>query len=63
LLGIALLRARVVPIWSGLLLMVAVPIMGPLAYGFGVNTLQLLGYLMVATACLPVARVLARPRS
>jgi hypothetical protein len=62
LLGIALLRARVVPIWSGLLLMVAVPVMGPLAYGFGANALQLLGYLMVATACLPVARELARPR-
>jgi hypothetical protein len=60
LLGIALLRARVVPVWSGLLLVAAVPIMGPLAYGFGSNALQLLGYLMVAAACLPVARQLAR---
>jgi hypothetical protein len=63
LLGIALLRARVVPVWSGLLLVAAVPIMGPLAYGFGANALQLLGYLMVAAACAPVAGQLARPRS
>lgn len=63
LLGMALLRSRVVPVLSGLLLVAAVPIMGPLAYGFGSNALQLLGYLMVAVACLPVARQLARRRS
>lgn len=63
LLGIALLRSRTVPAWSGALVIAAVPIMGPLAYGFGLNALQLLGYLMVAAACLPVARELARPAS
>jgi hypothetical protein len=63
LLGIALLRARTVPAWSGILLIGAVPVMGPLAYGSGVNALQLIGYLMVAAACLPVARSLARSRS
>ncbi len=57
-LGLAFLRAKVVPAWSALLVVAAVPIMGPFAYGFQQNVLQILGYLMVAVACIPAARTL-----
>jgi len=59
-LGLAFLRAKVVPAWSGLLVIAAVPVMGPFAYGFQQNALQILGYLMVAVACIPAARTLRR---
>jgi len=57
-LGLAWLRAKVVPLWSALLLVAAVPIMGPFAYGLQQNALQILGYLMVAVACIPAALTL-----
>ncbi len=60
LLGIALLRSRVVPAWSAAMIVAAAPIMGPLAYGLNQNALQILGYLMVAVGCIPAARSLVR---
>src|SRR5215471_2896636 len=55
LLGIALLRARVIPRWAAWLLIVSVPIMGPIAYGVQVGWLQILGFLMVFIASIPAA--------
>ena len=63
LLGIAFVRSGLVPRWSGVLLVVATPVMGPLAYGSGLNILQILAYVLVAVASLPVARVLLASRS
>ena len=63
LLGIALVRSGLVPRWSGVLLVVATPVMGPLAYGSGLNILQILAYVLVAVASLPVACVLLTGRS
>lgn len=57
-LGIAYLRRADLPKWSGILLIAAAPIMGPFAYGFGQNGLQLLGFVMVSAACLPAAQAL-----
>jgi hypothetical protein len=58
LLGAALARSDLVPRWTGVLLIVAAPVMGPLAYGTGINALQVGGYLIVAAASVPVARSL-----
>jgi hypothetical protein len=57
-LGIALLRGKAVPSWSGIFIIAAVPIMGPFAYGFKQNALQIIGYLMVSAACIPAAKSL-----
>ena len=43
--------------------MVVTPVMGPLAYGSGLNILQILAYVLVAVASLPVARVVLVGRS
>ena len=56
--GLAFLRAKVVPRWSGVLVVGAVPAMGPLAYGFQQSALQIVGYLMIAAACIPAASTL-----
>src|SRR5262249_40640536 len=64
-LGVAFWRARVAPAWSSIVIVLAAPVMGPLAYGFQQNALQIFGYLMVAVASIPVARYLwpgPRPR-
>ncbi len=55
LLGIALLRARVIPRWAAWLLIVSAPIMGPIAYGVQVGWLQILGFLLVFIASVPAA--------
>jgi hypothetical protein len=60
LLGIALLRSRLVPAWSPAMIVAAAPIMGPLAYGMNQNALQILGYLMVAIGGISAARSLVR---
>jgi len=57
-LGVAFWRARVAPAWSAIVIVLAAPVMGPLAYGFQQNALQIFGYLMVAVASIPVARYL-----
>jgi hypothetical protein len=62
LLGVAFLRSDLVPKWAGALLIVAAVAIGPLAYGTGVNALQVGGYLAVAAASVPVARHLLPDR-
>ncbi len=62
LLGLALVRARVVPRWAGYLMVIAAPVMGPLAYGTNQGNLQVLGYLLVFGASVPVGAVLLSPR-
>jgi hypothetical protein len=58
LLGAALLRSNQLPRWTGVLLIVAALVIGPLAYGTGVNALQVGGYLAIVVASVPVARSL-----
>jgi hypothetical protein len=58
LLGVAFVRSDLVPRWTGVVLIVAPIVMGPLAYGTGLGALQVLGYLLVGAASVPVARVL-----
>jgi len=55
LLGIALLRARVLPRWAAWLIIVSAFVMGPLAYGTGLGLLQILGYGMVFIGSIPAA--------
>lgn len=55
LLGIALLRARVIPWWASWLIIVSALVMGPLAYGTGLGLLQPLGYGMVFVGSIPAA--------
>ena len=55
LLGIALLRARTIPLWAAWLFIVSAPIIGPLAYGFKVGLLQILGYALVFVGSIPAA--------
>ena len=62
LLGIALLRARVIPRWAAWLLIVSAPIMGPIAYGIGVGLLQILAFVLVFIASIPAALALFRRR-
>ena len=62
LLGIALLRARVIPRWAAWLLMVSAPIMGPIAYGVQVGLLQILGFVLVFIASVPAALAMFRKR-
>jgi hypothetical protein len=57
-LGIAFLRTPALPRWSGAALIAAAPLMGALAYGLGQNALQILGFILVAAACVPAARLL-----
>ena len=54
-LGLALGRARVVPRWAACLMVVAVPLMGPIAYGTGRGALQVLGFLLIFVASIPAA--------
>jgi hypothetical protein len=62
LLGIALLRARVIPRWAAWLLIVSAPLMGPIAYGVQVGWLQILGFLLVFIASIPAAIAMFRRR-
>ena len=61
LLGIALLRTRVIPPWAAWLLIVSPVVMGPLAYGTGLGLLQVLGYLLVFVGSIPAALVTLQP--
>lgn len=54
-LGIALLRARVIPKWAAWLLIVSPLVMGPLAYGTGLGPLQILGFALVLVGSVPAA--------
>jgi hypothetical protein len=62
LLGIALLRARVIPRWAAWLIIVSAPVMGPLSYGTGLGLLQVLGYGMVFVGSIPAALAMLRRR-
>ena len=55
LLGIALVRARMIPLWAAWLLVVSPLVMGPFAYGTGLGLLQVLGYVLVFVASIPAA--------
>jgi hypothetical protein len=62
LLGIALLRARVIPRWAAWIFIVSAPIMGPIAYGMKVGLLQILGFVLVFIASVPAALAMFRRR-
>ena len=62
LLGIALARARVIPLWAACLFIVSVPIMGPIAYGTGLGLLQILGYVLVFIGSVPAAAATLKRR-
>lgn len=62
LLGIALLRARVIPRWSAWLLIVSAPIMGPIAYGTNLGLLQILGYALVFIGSVPAVIFMFKKR-
>lgn len=55
LLGIALARARAIPLWAASLLVIAAPLMGPLAYPTHLGILQVLGYILVLIGSIPAA--------
>ena len=55
LLGVALLRARVIPRWAAWLIIVSAPLMGPIAYGTGLGLLQVLGFVLVFIGSVPAA--------
>jgi len=63
LLGIALLRARVIPWWAAWLMIVSAPVMGPIAYGTKIGLLQILGYVLVFIASVPAASAMLKMRS
>ncbi len=62
LLGIALLRARIVPRWAAWLIIVSAPVMGPIAYGTKVGLIQILGYMLVFVGSVPAAIAMLRRR-
>ncbi|HJT58875.1 MAG TPA: hypothetical protein VJ761_20365, partial [Ktedonobacteraceae bacterium] len=55
LLGIALARARVIPLWTACLMIVSALLMGPIAYGASLGLLQILGYVLIFIASVPAA--------
>jgi len=60
LLGIALLRARVIPRWAAWLISVSPLLMGPIAYGTGLGLLQVLGYVLIFVGSVPAASAMLR---
>lgn len=58
--GIALFRARAIPRWAAVSLVMSAPVMGPLAYGTNVGLFQIAGYLMVLIASIPAALAIMR---
>jgi hypothetical protein len=62
LLGIAHLRARVIPRWAAWLIIMSGPLMGPIAYGFNIGILQVLGYVLVFIGSVPAAYAVLKAR-
>jgi hypothetical protein len=62
LLGVALLRAQMIPPWAAWLIIVSAPVMGPFAYGTGLGLLQVLGYVLVFVGSIPAAVALLQFR-
>src|SRR5258708_30522238 len=60
LLGIALARARVIPLWAAWLLILSPLLMGPIAYGTGLGLLQVLGYVLIFIGSIPAALAMLR---
>jgi hypothetical protein len=60
LLGLALARAKAVPRWAAYLLVVAAPVMGPIAYGTGMGLVQVLGFVLVFIGSVPAARAMLK---
>jgi hypothetical protein len=54
-LGMALFRARTIPRWASVLLILSAPVMGPVAYGTNIGIFQIAGYLMVTIASIAAA--------
>lgn len=63
LLGIALARAQVIPLWAACLFIVSAPLMGPIAYGTGLGLLQVLGYALVFIGSVPAALATLKMRA
>lgn len=61
LLGIALWRARVVPHWAALLIILSGPLMGPVAYGVNSGFIQVLGFILVFIGSIPGALAILKP--
>lgn len=62
LVGIALLRARMIPRWAAWLIILSPLVMGPIAYGTGLGLLQVLGYVLIFIGSLPAALVTLKRR-
>jgi hypothetical protein len=62
LLGIALARARAIPLWAAWLIILSAPLMGPIAYGTGLGLLQILGFVLVFIGSVPAALATLRVR-
>jgi hypothetical protein len=62
LLGIALARAHVIPLWAASLIVISAPLMGPIAYGSGLGLLQILGYVLVFIGSVPAALAMLKLR-
>jgi hypothetical protein len=62
LLGIALLRARVIPRWTAWCIILSPLVMGPIAYGTGLGLLQVLGYGLVFIGSIPAALAILKLR-
>jgi hypothetical protein len=62
LLGIALMRARAIPLWAACLIIVSAPVMGPIAYGTGLGLLQILGFVLVFIRSVPAAHAMLKVR-
>jgi hypothetical protein len=62
LLGIALARARAIPLWAAWLIILSAPLMGPIAYGTGLGQLQILGFVLVFIGSVPAALATLRVR-
>jgi hypothetical protein len=61
-LGVALLRAKVVPKWASAMLIVSGPLMGPISYGTGNGWLQVAGYGLVLVGSIPAAIQMVKPK-
>ena len=57
-LGVALWRARSIPRWASIALVISAPLMGPIAYGVNNGWLQVAGFAIVFVASIPAAIVL-----
>jgi hypothetical protein len=59
-LGVAFWRGRAIPRWAATLFFLAPPLMGPIAYGLNMGTIQVFGYLLVVFGSVPGAIAMLR---